>query len=74
VPARDRHPPSARLTVATWRTRAGWVVATLVLVTVIIVLALVGHRPLAALLTVMLLVFLAAGPGRLFGDRHRKRL
>ena len=62
-----------RFTTPTWRTRVGWVLVVLLLVAAIVGLFLAGHAPLATVVIVMLVVVLAAGPGRLRGDRARRK-
>ena len=62
-----------RFTTPSWRTRLSWVLVVVVLVSAIVGLFVAGHTPLACLVAVMLLVVLAAGPGRLRGDRTRRR-
>jgi hypothetical protein len=62
-----------RFTTPSWRTRLSWVLVVVVLLSAIVGLFFAGHTPLACLVAVMLLVVLAAGPGRLRGDRVRRR-
>lgn len=60
-----------RFTTPSWRTRLAWVLVVVALLAAIVGLFMVGHAPLAVVLAVMLMVVLAAGPGRLRGDRPR---